>query len=234
MLAKVNTRIEEILFEDVASEYDARFLAAHLRGLACEFSPEFRSAVADWERDEELHYRAVLQVYLRDFDPARAVFERLAGRRPDFAPLGGLFTDEFSIAVLFAYDELCTVQAYTKNLPHYDAHDPELGERIRGIISDEGRHYAAFLRVARRRRRGARELAAVLARIRDTAGTPYAATFVLDHDDRELFDEAVHERAVRVLRRALRGGADGVELGPGRRESARSRVTAPGGAEASA
>lgn len=208
MLARVNTRIEEILFEDVASEYDARFLAAHLRSVPCPLGPEFRAAAEAWERDEELHYRAVLEVYLRDLDPEGRVFERLERRRPDFGPLAELFTDEFAIAVLFAYDELCTVQAYGKNLPHYDAHDARLGELIRGIISDEGRHYAAFLAVARRFSERRRELPLLLRRIRELAATPYAATFVLDHDDRELFDEAVHERAARVLCRALRVGRE--------------------------
>lgn len=203
MLAETETRIEEILFEDVASEYDARFLGAHLRALPLELGPEFHAALDEWELDEERHFEQVLAIYLRDLDPEGAVHARLARRTPDFAPLAGLFGDEFEIAVLFAYDELCTVQAYTKNLVHYDAHSAELGALIRKIISDEGRHYARFLGVARRFPGRRDELPALLERIRAACATPYAATFVLDHDDAELFDEDVHLHTSRVLRRAL-------------------------------
>lgn len=202
--ARSRAEVRGVLREDLTSEYDARFLSAHLRSLPFPLTPAFRRAEAVWAVDEERHYRACRAVveHCFDFDPAI-----LTERRPDFGPLAHLFEDEFSILCLAAYDELATVRAYRANLPRYALLGPALVRWVRGVIADEAWHYARFLEVAvtehRHRLAGSR---AVVQRIRASERVPYAATFVLDHDD-PVFTEEMFDGAAAVLCRQLERAA---------------------------
>lgn len=200
--------LEPILWADLVSEYDARFLGEYLRRVERPFSPGFRLRVQSWEADEALHcegFRSIWRAFAGT--PRAELEERLAARATavDFAPLAELFEDEFAIACLFAYDELATVRAYRLNLARYAWLGPELLAFVRVVTADEGRHYRSFvdlLRGEHAHRRG--DVARVVERIRGTEGVPYANTFVLDHDD-EVWEESVFDDAARILRRVLGG-----------------------------
>lgn len=203
-----HARLEPVLREDVLSEYDARFLSAHLAALELDLSPEFQAAERLWAADEERHHRVTLEVFEEHWglDP-----EALTGRRPDFAPLADLFEDELTLLVLFAYDELATVRAYRANLPLYAKLGPAYLGWARALVADEAWHYAAFLEVIRgvhghRLAEAPEHLDRVLAH----GGTPYGATFVLDHDD-PVFTSEILAGAERALRRHLtcRTGSEG-------------------------
>ncbi|MDP6539781.1 MAG: hypothetical protein QF903_07765 [Planctomycetota bacterium] len=171
------------LWEDIASEYDARFLGAWLAGLDIEYSAPFQSASAVWEQDELGHHACSKRAFVAAFGGEGDLDRRLALRRPDFAPLASFFVDEFTILCLLAYDELATVRAYRANLPLYAHLGRPFLRLMHRIMADEARHYASFLSVARTEHAArAPEAAGVIARLR-AAGVPYAATFVLDHDD---------------------------------------------------
>ena len=123
-----------------------------------------------------------------------------------------LFGGEFEICCLLAYDELATVRGYHVNLDLYDRLGPEFGSFVRGVIADEGRHWGAFmelLRTSHRDRLG--EAPDVIARIRAAEGTPYRATFVLDHDE-ALYTDEIFDDAARVLLRTLSNAARPDEL----------------------
>ena len=108
------------------------------------------------------------------------------------------------MACLGAYDEFTTVRAYTACLPLYARLGPRFEGYVCSVIADEARHYHAFLDVARREwPERLPDLPAFLADLRDIEGTPYAATFVLDHDD-PVFTEAICSAAERALMRHLR------------------------------
>jgi hypothetical protein len=188
--------LQPVLWDDVVSEYDARFFSAHLRTLDWPLSERFWEVEAEWARDEERHFTQFARVTERLFPFDRAVLEK---RCPDFGPLEELFGDEFAILCLGAYDELVTVQAYRKNLVYYDSLGLEMGRYARSVIADEAWHYARFLEILRSEH--AQEMARapeVVARIRRCEGISYAATFVLDHDDR-VFTKEMYDGAVRVL-----------------------------------
>jgi len=188
--------LRPILWDDMVSEYDARFFSAHLRSLGLELSDRFWAVEAEWARDEERHHTQFARINERlfTFDTAQ-----LEARTPDFAPLAELFEDEFAILCLGAYDELVTVRAYRANLVHYDRLGPEMGRYVRSVIADEAWHYARFLEILRTEHRSQLARAGdVVARIRRSEGHSYAATFVLDHDD-QVFTDDMYDGAMRVL-----------------------------------
>ena len=133
-----------LVVDDMTTEYDARFLSSHLRGLGLELSEAFLGVEESWAEDEERHFRGFRSVVQAGWDDDCSW---LAERAADFAPLAHLFEDEFSILCLFAYDELATVRGYTRNLPAYDRLGPEFGSYVRAVIADEAWHYARFFDV---------------------------------------------------------------------------------------
>lgn len=197
--------LRPVLREDLFSEYDGRFLTAWLRDEGPPLSAPAQDALAAWDRDERRHcegFRLVLRCLWDDFDAVEGA--ALAQREPDFGPLAPLMQDELGLLLLAAYDELCTVRAYRRLLPHYAHLGPRFVAWIHEVVADEAWHYALFLGVLRSVHRARlTEAPARLARIRAAEGTPYAATFLLDHDDAELFSPDLCDQAQRVLLRQL-------------------------------
>ena len=180
------------LWWDVSSEYDARFLTDYLRQLDVPFTDDFRAAADQWDVDEAEHCSGFREIYEALFGSCQS---ELDARKPDFAGVAHLFRDEFSISCLMAYDELATVRGYRVNMHLYDQLGPEVSGFVRHVIADEGRHYGAFAKVMRKHyAHRLDEVPAIVAEVRRTEGTPYAQTFVLDHDEDiytdKLFDEA--------------------------------------------
>ena len=198
--AETRQRLEATLLDDMFTEFDARFLVAFVQGLTIDFSDEFRAVFAHWAEEEEAHFVAfgeVCGLFRSDLD------EELADRRPDFSGLQHLFGSEFEILCLLAYDELSTIRGYRGNLPLYDLLGPEFASFLRGVVADEGAHYAAFRQILRRRHQASLpEAPRVIRRIRNAEGTPYRATFVLDHDD-PIYGEAIFDEAAQILEHQL-------------------------------
>jgi hypothetical protein len=195
--------LRQILYYDLTSEYDARHYSAYVHGLDLELSDAFLEMERLWAVDEARHYEGFRRVHSSALGWGEDDFARLSERRADFGPIAHLFRDEFTICCLGAYDELATVRAYRANLPLYDLLGPELASFIREVVGDEGWHFSRFLRVIRDEhapRLG--EAAAVVREIRETEGTPYGFTFVLDHDD-EVWNDGMFDEAADVLLRRL-------------------------------
>lgn len=195
--ADARKRLLEALRDDMVTEYDARFLVNYLEGLDVPLCDDFRDVLARWYRDE-----------VRHFSSFRCVIETLSGedataqleaRAPDFAGVEHLFRSEFEILCLLAYDELATLRGYRGNLPMYDRLSVRLGSFVRRVIGDEAGHYAGFraLLVEHHADR-LHEVEEVVQRIRSSEGTPYQATFVLDHDD-PVYGDHIFDEAARVL-----------------------------------
>lgn len=193
-------RLRPLLLDDMQTEFDGRFLMRHLGDLPFELSPAARRAFGEWNADEKRHYRGFRITLEALFDDLDAELAALGTRAPDFAPFTEVFGEEFSLLLLGAYDELCTVRAYRGNLPLYDTLGPAFGDYVRRVITDEARHYSLFLGVLRTEHAHRRaDALAWIERIRGLEGTPYAATFVLDHDDSDLYSDAICDQAVRIL-----------------------------------
>ena len=196
----------ELLYPDLFSEYDARFLSAYVRTLPIELSAEFRECERAWGSDEALHYKGFRVAYGAVFDRNGDDLDAEMATREsgaDFEALADLFEDEFSIACLLAYDELATVRAYRANREGYARLGPEMKELVRQVTADEGRHYRNFFNLVRTKhsdRLG--DVDATIARIRDREGVSYRNTFVLDHDD-DVWSEELFDESAAVLRRHL-------------------------------
>lgn len=198
--APTREALARALYWDMTSEFDARFYSAHVRGLDVDFSDEYCRAELQWAYDEAVHSGGLGRICQRYFggDP-----EELAARRPDFGPIDHLFRDEFTICCLGAYDELVTVRAYRSQLSLYRALGPDVERFVRRVIADEGRHYGKFVAVIRRHHADRLdEVPDVVQEIAVAEGTPYRATFVLDHDD-DVFAEWMYDEARAILLRHL-------------------------------
>jgi hypothetical protein len=198
--------LDTTLRADLVSEFDARYLAAHLDGLGLDFTPTFRKALASWSRDESLHCLGFSYAYAALHGREQStVLEELDARAAevDFGPLAHLFQDEFSIACLIAYDEIATVSAYRANAPQYAWLGPEFTAFTRQVTGDEGQHCGSFLHVLKTEH--AHRLAEVdsaVDRIHGAEGIQYRNTFVLDHDD-DVWSHGIFDEAARLVRRHL-------------------------------
>lgn len=193
------------LWDDLTSEYDARFLSAYVGRLDVPLSGAFRETERVWAVDEANHYAGFRAVYEAVCDTADGRLASLPERRADFSLIEHLFEDEFQILVLCAYDELATVRAFRANMPLYRSIGSGVARLVRRVIADEAWHYSKFLRLLREdhgHRRG--DAARAVRRVRDTEGTPYLNTFVLDHEGDSVWCDAFCDEAARVLLKQLR------------------------------
>jgi len=199
--------LQEILWADLFSEYDARYLSAYMRSLRAPLSDHFWACEERWAKDEELHYLGFRRIYGAAFGRSAESLElELAARsaQVDFEPIADLFEDEFASACLLAYDELATVRAYRANYERYALLGPELMKFIRKVTADEGRHFRNFMKLLREgHSQRLPELPTIIARIRGREGQPYGNTFVLDHDDGVWSDTLFDEAAAVLLRRLV-------------------------------
>ncbi len=191
---------------DVQSEFDARFLAEHLKGQDWSMTGAMAEALELWQEDEELHKSLFLQVYGAAFPERIGELRQNLVQRDQgvaFEPLKHLMGDEFEVLCLLAYDELATVKAYQALLPQYFKLGPGMEPVLKLVIRDEGRHYATFARLLREHHAGRMgETTAQIEKIRASEGTPYANTFVLDHDY-GVWTDSIFDRSVNQLMRAL-------------------------------
>ncbi|MDG2308052.1 MAG: hypothetical protein P8R42_26035 [Candidatus Binatia bacterium] len=195
--ADVRPRLLAALRDDMVTEYDARFLVDYLERLDVPLCDEFRGMLTRWYADEVRHFssfRCVVETLLGE-----NATDELEARRPDFGAVAHLFRGEFEILCLLAYDELATLRGYRGNLPMYDLLGERLGALVRRVIGDEAGHYAGF-RALLIEKHGHRldEVEDVVREIRSSEGTPYQATFVLDHDD-PVYGDHIFDDAARVL-----------------------------------
>lgn len=205
--AEEKVQLEDVLRWDLLSEFDARFFSTHLRSLGIEFTPAFDEIEREWARDEERHYHVFRAAYDTVIGMNAEFEAELEAREANFAPIAHLLEDEFSIACLGAYDELATVRAFRANIANYDKLGPEFGKIVRRVIADEARHYHGFLTVLKTEHgHRADEAGATIRRIRETEGTAYGNTFVLDHDD-PIFTDAIYDEAEAILLRHIQKGS---------------------------
>jgi hypothetical protein len=207
---------EPRLWIDLAAEWDARLLEAHILGADREFSPEFYAFLKGWAADEERHTEGLLRLYsLVTGEPEDAVLSRLRARAGDFSSVEPLLAGEFEVLILLAYDEAMSTAAYRDDIPFYRSLGPaSFGRLLRELKNDEAMHYrnAVELLVLAHSDR-VDDVPGEVERVVqfDKAQEEYRATFVLDHAT-DQFDGAEMERVgrsvVRAIQRRMRGQLD--------------------------
>ena len=179
-------QLRDYFWVDLCAEWDSRYLHQELLHRGRNFSPQFHEFESAWYQDEINHGDGFLVFYSRLFgEPESAVEKRLSQRRADFSLVEEFLEDEFSIALLFAYDELATIRAYHLDLALYDQLGPSICKTwIRQLIRDESYHHRNGFELAVSNKSYEEERAFELIDsflAYDSKQLPYRATFIFDH-----------------------------------------------------
>lgn len=202
--------VERLLRRAMWAEYDAECLCKEIDLRVADgrlqLSASFREFERLWRRDELDHALGFIKLYSILFGTDEtAELETLSKRTGDFTKLDRLFTDELSLALVIAYDEIATTRSYAIDAKEFYPHFGFAGlvPWIRRLAGDEGRHFANCISVIRKEHSHRfAEIPAILEGVvtLDMQKNPYAGTFVLDHDDDQFAPEMLEECKVRVLR----------------------------------
>lgn len=201
---KNREKIKQILYHDMVSEYDARLFSEYVHQSNLVLSQEFKNVDGLWQIDEDNHYKGFKIINKAIFGLTTEDIKQIHARVANFEPLSHLFTDELPMMLTVAYDELCTVRAYKKDLPIYDDMGDQVGNFVRRVIADEGWHYSKFLRLIKRYHQNRIDEAVTLVDVvRASEGIPYKQTFVLDHTE-DVFTEDLFDESAYILKKHLK------------------------------
>ncbi|WP_245311580.1 MULTISPECIES: hypothetical protein [Bradyrhizobium] len=173
------------LWPDLYTEYDARYLKQELADRNLIATDEAAAFLDAWAIDEERHTDGFIRIIeLVAHGSERDLRERLDARPHDFGPITEHLTDEFSLMVMIAFDEMCTCRAYAAEKPFYDGlGNTKFHHWLREVIADEAVHSMNAVNVIRARYRDRiGQVGPILdSLIRASANLRYSGTFVLDY-----------------------------------------------------
>lgn len=201
-----------IIRNDTASEYDAENLCQYLEkrqaeGSMC-ISGEFLKFEKAWRRDEMNHTLGFAMIEALLFSASVSeILTEIRSESPNFTPLveRGLFDDEFTTAVVIAYDEISTARAYAEDwktrYPKFE--NPVILEWIKKVAADESRHFYNIISVIKRcHAERIPEIPSVLKRILEWERSEheYGRTFVLDHTGEQFTGVFINKAASILLK----------------------------------
>ena len=204
---EIKTLLRRTLWHDMSAEFHAENLCHHLYGLGFVYTPEFLGFLKYWRQDEWKHYSWMAAVYGCVFKISEKWLRRtLSDEKANFLDLEGFFVDEFTILVLFAYDEILTVLSYQSDRAMYRTVDSGLITDFNKIIVDESNHFNNACDVILRRH-GHRldEVVTILTRIQnwERSKKAYGNTFLLDRRESQAFQENLIVQGCDIVRRRL-------------------------------
>jgi len=206
------TELEPLLWNELASEYDAenlcQFLQLQEEAGQLKRSAPFLAFEATWRRDELNHTLGFARIYSLLFNvEENELFARLQSRPHNFTPIARFLDDEFKICLVIAYDEIATTRAYWEDYrdryPRWG--NPDVVEWIRLVTRDEAFHFANVLEVIKEcHAERILEVPAIIDEFIqwDSGGNEYRATFVLDHEA-DQFDDGFLATCRRIILRQL-------------------------------
>lgn len=130
----------------------------------------------------------------------------MAERKPDFTKIEHLISDEFSLLITLAYDELVSALGYKMFVSDFEKFGPpSVVEWVLKASRDEGLHYFNFATVAlsaypERKK----EVPEILDRIIEYENSPdmaYKNTFLLDHTPETFTRKFLNSCAERVIQK---------------------------------
>ncbi|MGB5957853.1 hypothetical protein [Pseudomonas sp.] len=176
-------------WHDMSSEFDSKhFLIYLLKRKDLKLSDEFLEFVCLWHLDEQNHYRGLRKINSVLYGQSEELIEhQLKSRKPDFDPIEAFLTDEFTILLSIAFDEITSTRAYKQDFELFDSLGPScLSTWIRNAAKDEAAHYGNAIKILKLRHQPRlKEAPAVLESIlaHETSQTfTYNNTFIFDHD----------------------------------------------------
>lgn len=200
--------LRPMLWNDLCSEYDAENFCKYLERSGLELSPAFKSFEGAWRKDEYNHYLGFLRIYSRLYDePEEEVAKRLEHREADFKPIDKFLKDEFTIALLLAYDEIATAKAYSQDHELYASfEDPNYLRWIKLVTRDESIHFTNLTGLINQKHPDRiPEVSQLVSQFIewDLEGGEYKGTFVLDHEGGDYFTPEFLRDCGRIINHAL-------------------------------
>lgn len=201
--AATSVQLRRTLWHDMSAEFHAENLCRHLHDLNFEYTPDFLGFLNFWRQDEWKHFSWMAGVYSSAFKTSGSwLKKKLAAENADFSDLQDFFIDEFTILVLFAYDEILTVLSYQSDRTMYAEVDKGLLSDFNKIIADEANHFnnACDILIRQHHHRLA-EVPLVLSRLQnwERSKRAYGNTFLLDRRESQVFQTELVAKGCRIL-----------------------------------
>lgn len=208
--ASDKARFVRTLWHDMSAECHADNLCNHLHSLPdFKMSEEFRAFLYRWRIDELKHYCFMRRIYaLLTGHSEKLVVRRLREMGPpDFSEQQQFFVDEFTLLVLFAYDEIITTISYGDDRWIYRAlGNPFAVKGFNLVIRDEANHFSNAIAVLKRRHKERLfEVPAILVAILswERLRHDYGKTFLLDRREVDAFCPALFDKACDIIHKQL-------------------------------
>lgn len=192
-----------VIYSDMVSEHDSNFFVAHIESKQIPLHPETQDVLKIWLKDENNHFDGFATLNRAVFGLSEADISKSKAQKPNFQPIDHLMSDEFSVLLIAAYDEICTIKGTVEDMPMYKEFGPQFEAFIRNLISDEAWHYSKFIRLIRRYHgHRAQEIPNAVQRIRNVEkeGFHYENTFVLNNEESLYTDEVLNNAAASLVR----------------------------------
>jgi hypothetical protein len=203
-------RFIRTLWHDMSAECHADNLCKHLdSSINFKMSPELRAFLYRWRIDELKHYLFMRKIYhLLTGHSEKLVVRRLREMGPsDYSGQQQFFVDEFTLLVLFAYDEIVTAISYGDDRWIYRAlGNSACVEGFDSVIRDEANHFANSIGVLKRRHKERLpEVPAVLSAILsfEESRHPYGNGFLLDRREVGAFSPELFQRAYGIIQKQV-------------------------------
>ncbi|WP_025856337.1 ferritin-like domain-containing protein [Pseudomonas sp. CHM02] len=178
---------QDIFFDSIITEYDARRLYWHIDAKNPDLTIELEDTLKPWLRDEIDHAYGFSLIYSAYTGlPLDEIALDVETRKSDFSSLDAFISDPFKLLILFAYDEIITTHVYHRSIKKYDYFkSPQLSTWIRKAKKDETKHFFLFIeKIKLMYSHRLPEAPSVLKHLfkLDFEKRDYTGTFVLDHN----------------------------------------------------
>ncbi|WP_223503190.1 hypothetical protein [Pseudomonas sp. BF-R-24] len=180
----IDIKYKKFFMADLFSEYDAINLYHHLHLRRAKFSPHFVQYLDLWFADEKNHSDGFFELIRLLFGSTEEeLIDQLKIRTGNFDQLQEIFTSEFNLLLLFAYDEYTSVKTYKKDTFYNEFGHQNFNTWIKNLIADEAIHFGNAIKILKHNHLSNLHKAEdILQRIAKLEGTPYQNTFLFDHD----------------------------------------------------
>jgi rubrerythrin len=188
----IELKYQNFLMADLFSEYDAVNLYHYLHPRRGKFSSYFVQYLDLWFADERNHADGFFELNRLLFGPSEEqLIDQLKTRTANFDSLEKILSDEFSLLLMFAYDEYVSVKTYKKDTFYSGFGHPLFNTWIKNLIADEAIHFGNAIKILKNSYPAQLSMAEnTLQCIAELENSAYQNTFLFDHDGPHFLLEA--------------------------------------------
>lgn len=180
----IELKYQSFFMADLFSEYDSVNLYHHLHPRRGKFSSYFVQYLDLWFADEKNHADGFFELNRLLFGSSEEqLIDQLKIRTANFENMEKILSSEFSLLLMFAYDEYASVKTYRKDTFYSEFGHPLFNIWIKNLIADEAIHFGNAIKILKNNH------AAQLGMAEDTLRSivkfeniAYQNTFLFDHD----------------------------------------------------